>query len=202
MKINTTEIKEISKWMMVVGAGIFTCGAGLNLTCNHLEKKEAKAIHNKKMMEIEETELVEMRHLEEEATRAKTAKDNLYSEKLRTMDQETFAKFHAENVAKANKDILDEAERIKKEANATVVSTKLECNEKIDILRAECLSKIEEANKKRDEAIEKYNAIDKLFYNRNEVLKAKEALDAAVKKDQKAKDDKEELLKSLKDILD
>ena len=117
------------------------------------------------------------------------------------MDQETFAKFHADRVAKANADVCRDAERVKNEAEAEVVRIRLECKEEINRIREECLKKIEAADKKRDDAVAKYEAIDTLFTNKDKVLKAKEALDVAVKNDKKAKDDKDELLEGIKDLL-
>lgn len=102
----------------------------------------------------------------------------------------------------ADEKVRKEAERIKKEAEATVTKTRLECNESINKIREECLSKIEAADKKRDEAIEKYEAIDTLFTNKNEILKAKEALEAIAQKDKETKDDKEALLEDIKALLE
>lgn len=199
--MNTKNIKEFGKWMMVIGASVFTFGAGTNMVCTYIESREAKAIHKKNLYLIEEEELLKEHNLKEEALSAATEKDRLYSEKLKTMDSKTFAKFHAENVAKANDAVIANANEIKKKAEADVVKARLECNEAMNKLREECLRKIEEADRKRDDAIAKYEAIDALFTNKKEILKAKEALEAAVKNDRKAKEDKEELLKSIEDIL-
>lgn len=199
--MNTKNIKEVGKWMMVIGASIFTFGAGANMACVYIENKEAKTVHKNKLYLIEEEELVKENKLKNEALAAATEKDRLYSEKLKTMDNKTFAKFHAENVAKANDAVIESANEIKKKAEADVVKIRLECNDAMNKLREECLRKVEEADKKRDDAIAKYEAIDALFTNKKEILKAKETLEAAVKNNKKAKEDKEELLKSIEDIL-
>lgn len=199
--MNTKNIKEVGKWMMVIGASLFTFGAGANMACVYIENKEAKAMHKNKLYQIEEEELVKEHKLKDEALAAATEKDRLYSEKLKTMDGKTFAKFHAENVAKANDAVIANANEIKKQAEADIVKVRLECNDAMNKLREECLRKVEEADKKRDDAIAKYEAIDALFTNKKEILKAKEALEAAVKDDKKAKENKEELLKSIEDIL-
>lgn len=199
--MNTKNIKEVGKWMMVIGASIFTFGAGANMACVYIESKEAKSVHKNKLYLIEEEELVKENKLKNEALAAATEKDRLYSEKLKTMDNKTFAKFHAENVAKANDEVIANANEIKKRAEADVVKIRLECNDAMNKLREECLRKVEEADKKRDDAIAKYEAIDALFTNKKEILKAKEALEAAIKNNKKAKEDKEELLKSIEDIL-
>ena len=83
-----------------------------------------------------------------------------------------------------------------------MVKARLECNEAMNKLRDDCLKKIEEADRKRDEAVRKYEAINTLFTNKDKILKAKAALDLAIEKDQQAKDDKAELLKSIKDMLE
>ena len=199
--MNTTNIKEVGEWMMVIGASLFTFGAGANKACVYIENKEAKSIHKNKLDQIEEEELVKEHKLKDEALAAATEKDRLYSEKLKSMDSKTFAKFHAENVAKANDAVIANANEIKKQAEADIVKVRLECNDAMNKLREECLRKVEEADKKRDDAIAKYEAIDALFTNKKEILKAKEALEAAVKDDKKAKENKEELLKSIEDIL-
>lgn len=199
--MNTKNIKEFGKWMMVIGASIFTFGAGTNMACTYIEHKEAKAIHKKNLYLIEEEELLKEHKLKEEALAASTENDRLYAEKLKTMDNKAFARFHAENVAKANEAVMASANEIKKKAEADVVKARLECNEAMNKLREECLRKIEDADKKRDDAIAKYEAIDVLFTNKKEILKAKEALEAAIKNDRKAKENKEEILKSLEDIL-
>ena len=199
--MNTKNIKEIGKWMMVVGASMFTFGAGANMACCYIENKEAKAAHKNKLYLLEEEELAKEHKLKDEALAAATEKDRLYSEKIKTMDNKTFAKFHAENVAKANDYVIEQANEIRRKADADIVKARLECNEAMNKLREECLRKIEDADKKRDDAIAKYEAIDALFINKKEILKAKEALEAAVKKDQKAKENKEELLRSIEDIL-
>lgn len=199
--MNTKNIKEISKWLMVVGASIFTFGFGANMTCVYIENKEAKNVHKNNLYLLEEEELVKEHKLKDEAIIAATERDRLYAEKLKSMDEREFAKFHADNVAKANSEVIENANRIKKQAEADVVKAHLECNETVNKLREECLKKIEEADRKRDEAISKYEAIDALFTNKKEIMKAKEALEAAVKNNQKAKEDKEELLKSIESIL-
>lgn len=199
--MNLTKIKEVGKWMMVVGASVFTCGVGINLTCNHLERKDAKKEHDLAMMKIEEEGLSEKLKLDEMAIKAKTEKDKLYAEKLKTMDEKAFAEFHADRIARANEDVIANAERIKKDAESEVLKIRMSCNDEMDRLRTECIRKIEEANKKRDEAISKYEAIDNLFTNKKEILKAKEALESTIRRDQEIKDNKEELLKSIKDML-
>lgn len=200
--LNTTTMKEISKYMMITGAAIFTCGLGINLSCRYVEKKELDILHKKNMLEIKEQEYSKQLLLEEKETAARTEKDILYAEKLRTMNKTEFAKFHAEATARANEDVIRKAEDVRRQAELDISQARITCDEKITRIQNDCLRKIEEANKKRDEAVQKYEAIDNLFTNKKEILKAKEALDAAIKKDQKSKEDKEELLKSIKDILE
>ncbi len=50
--------------------------------------------------------------------------------------------------------------------------------------------------------MEKYDAINTLFTNKDEILRAKEALDAAVEKDKRNKEDRDELLESIKAMLE
>ena len=202
IKVKTEEIKEAGKWLMLIGASIFSCGAGAYMVGTHIEKKEAKLIHTNNLYQIEEEERAKELKLRDESIAASTEKDRLYSERIRTMDNKEFAKFHADNIARANTDVLAKADKIKRQAEADVVKARLDCNETINKLRDECLKKIEEADRKRDEAVSKYEAINTLFTNKDKILKAKEALDLAVEKDQQAKDDKAELFKSIKDMLE
>lgn len=199
--MDTEKIKEIGKWMMVVGGTIFTSGAGCYWVAGHIERKEEKKIHQTKLDRIAEEERIKDIKMREELAKADVEAKEAYSKRLNEMDQETFAKFHADRVAKANDDVRKEADRVRKNAEAEVTQVRLECKEEINRIREECLKKIEAADKKRDDAVAKYEAIDTLFTNKDEVLKAKEALDVAVKKDKKAKDDKEELLEGIKDLL-
>ena len=201
-KLKTEEIKEVGKWLMIIGVSIFSCGAGAYMVSNHIEKKDARLVHTTQLYQIEEDERAKELKLRDEAIAAATEKDRLYSEKIKSMDGKAFAKFHAENVSKANTDVLAKADQIAKQAEADVVKARLECNEAMNKLRDDCLKKIEEADRKRDEAVRKYEAINTLFTNKDKILKAKAALDLAIEKDQKAKDDKAELLKSIKDMLE
>ena len=199
--MDTEKIKEIGKWMMVVGGTIFTSGAGCYWVAGHIERKEEKKIHQTKLDRIAEEERIKDIKMREELAKADVEAKETYSKRLNEMDQETFAKFHADRVAKANEDVCKEADRVRKNAEAEVTQVRLECKEEINRIREECLKKIEAADKKRDDAIAKYEAIDTLFTNKDKVLRAKDALDAAVQKDKKAKDDKEELLEGIKDLL-
>lgn len=199
--MNTAKIKEIGKWMMVVGSAVFTGGAGCYWAAGHIERKEEKKIHQTKLNRIAEEERIKDIKMREELAKADAEAKTAYSQRLKEMDQETFAKFHADRVAKANEDVCRDAERVKNEAEAEVVRIRLECKEEINHIREECLKKIEAADKKRDDAVAKYEAIDTLFTNKDKVLKAKEALDVAVEKDKKAKNDKDELLEGIKDLL-
>lgn len=200
--MNTKKIKEIGKWMMIIGSSIFTAGAGCYWAAGHIERKEDKLIHEQKMHRIEEEEHVKVLKLKEEKLKAETEKDHAYCLKINQMDDESFAKYHAEQVAKANDTVIKDAERTKKDAEAEIVKVRLETKEKINRIREECLKKVEAADKKRDDALEKYDAINTLFTNKDEILRAKEALDAAVEKDKRNKEDRDELLESIKAMLE
>ena len=200
--MNTKKIKEIGKWMMIIGSSIFTAGAGCYWAASHVERKEDKLIHERKMHQIEEEERAKVLKLKEEKLKAETEKDHAYCLKINQMDDEAFAKYHAEQIAKANDTVIKDAERTKKDAEAEIVKVRLETKEKINRIREECLKKVEVADKKRDDALEKYDAINTLFTNKDEILRAKEALDAAVEKDKRNKEDRDELLESIKAMLE
>lgn len=200
--MDITKVKNIGKWLMIIGGGLFTCGAGVNLVCNHIEKKEIKKKHYTNMLQQDEEHSLKLKELELKALKAQTIKDDLYSEKLKAMDQKDFAKFHAENVAKANKEVIDKANEIRKNAEAEIVRVKMECNDKINKVNSDCLKKVEEATKIKDEAVRKYEEIDSLFDNKDKILRAKKELENIVRKDNESKKDKEEILQSIKDMLD
>lgn len=200
--MDITKIKNIGKWLMIIGGGMFTCGAGVNLVCNHIEKNNIRKEHYKNTLLQEEEHSLKMKELETEALRAKTAKDDLYCKKLKDMDSKDFAKFHADSVAKANKDVMDRAYEIQKNAEAEIIKIKMECNDKINKINSDCLEKIEKATKLKDEAVKKYEEIDNLFTNKYEILEAKEKLERITRRDNESKKSKEEILKSIKDILD
>ena len=199
--MDTTKIKEIGKWLMVAGGFIFSAGAGTYWVGNHIDKKELKKKHFEAMCEIEEQARVKEIELRDAALTAAAEKDRLYTEKIQNMNQKEFAKFHAENIAKANEDVINEANQIKKEAEAEIVKIRLECNDKINSLRTDCLTKIEDANNKRDEAIEKYETINTLFTNKDRILKAEAALKQAIEDEEKNKSNKDELIKYIKDTM-
>lgn len=195
--MNTKRIKEIGKWMMVIGGTIFTAGAGTYFSAHFVEKREEKQIHKTKLNRIEEEERIKNIELRKIESEAKAEKDKAYAKQLEVMDKESFAKFHAERVAVANQSVLDKASRIQKESEAAVVQAKLDCKDEIAKIREECLKKIEEANEARDEAVEKYEAINTLFINKNEVLEAKEALDLQEKQNKAVTDLINELKKTM-----
>lgn len=198
--MNTTVLKEASKYLMIGGATIFTCGFGMNFACNMVEKKELRLAHYERTNRLQEEATAKKALLEQDALVAATERDKEYTKKLMNMNQTDFAKFHAAETAKANDDVLLKAESIRKKAEAEVVHVKMECTDTIEAIKAECLAKIAEANKKRDEALEKYNQIDSLFTNKNDILRAKEALEAAARKDEKLKSDKEDLMNAIKEL--
>lgn len=199
--MNTKKIKEVGKWLMVAGGSIFTSGAGCYFVGNYIERKEEKYVHRVNMNRIEEEDRINTLKLKEEKMKAEAEKDRQYCLKINQMNNDEFAKFHAENVAKANDEVIKEAERVKMESKTEMIKLCLKCNEQIDKIREECLKKIESANKERDEAVEKYEAIDTLFTNKNEILKAKYALEKAIQEDKETKSNKEELLENIKDLL-
>lgn len=100
--MNTSKIKEIGKWMMIIGGSIFTAGTGCYGVANYIERREQKKIHKAELDRIESAHITKENQLKEEAATARIEKDRVYSEQLKNMDQKTFAKFHADNVARAN----------------------------------------------------------------------------------------------------
>ena len=50
--MDTEKIKEIGKWMMVIGGTIFTSGAGCYWVAGHIERKEEKKIHQTKLLRL------------------------------------------------------------------------------------------------------------------------------------------------------
>ena len=202
MKIDTLKLKEAGKWFMAVGAALFTCGVGTYWVGDHIEKKEAKSEHVNIMHKLEEENYIKDESLKREKMESELEKDRLYAERLRTMDNEEFAKFHAERVAKANSDVINEANSIKTKAESDITKVRMECINEVTKIRKDCLEKVEEANRKRDEAVSNYESIEKLFRDKDKILEAKNDLEELLEKNKQAKDDREELIKSIKDLLD
>ncbi len=96
------------------------------LGCQPCREKEDKLIHERKMHQIEEEERVKVLKLKEEKLKAETEKDHAYCLKINQMDDEAFAKYHAEQIAKANDTVIKDAERTKKDAEAEIVKVRLE----------------------------------------------------------------------------
>lgn len=196
--MNTAKIREISKLMMVIGGGIFAAGLGLNITANYTEYREVARAHKKETLKIEEASLKKRHELEEAAIKARAKKDEVYADKIKSMNATEFAKFHAENTAKANAKVMAEAEQVKQQCKAELVRAQLECQEKIDSIRSNCLEKITNAEEKRDAAVKKYETLTELFDNKDEILKAKEKLEAFNKSAELQKSNREDLLNSIK----
>ena len=199
--MDTLKIKEIGKWMMLIGASVFGMGAGTYYVGNRIERKEALKKHRENLYKIEEDEKLKQEKIKEELLSADAEGKRLYSEKLKNMDQTAFAKFHADKVAVANENVLADAEHEKNKAKAEIVQIRLECRDEINKIKEQCLKRIEDAEEQKDAAIEKYEAIDTLLTNKDEILKAKKVLEEAIEKDEKAKTDRQELLESIKTIL-
>lgn len=70
-KLKTEEIKEVGKWLMIIGASIFSCGAGAYMVSNHIEKKDARLVHTTRLYQIEEEEWAKELKLRNEAIRLK-----------------------------------------------------------------------------------------------------------------------------------
>lgn len=202
MKINTETIKEIGKAFMVIGASLFSCGVGTYWVGCHIEKKETKLTHDAEMYKINKEHVKEENELKKSALEAAVEKDRIYAERLKNMDSTEFAKFHAERITKANQDVLAQANEIKNKAESDIAMANMECTNTVTEIRKDCLEKIKEANAERDEALKKYNAINTLFTNKDAILKAEEYLKKAVEKNERAKNDKEDLLEGIKSLLE
>ena len=160
-----------------------------------MQKKEAKLTRDAEMYEINKEHVKEENELKKSSLEAAAERDRIYAERLKNMDSTEFAKFHAERIAKANQDVLEQANEIKNKAESDIAMANMECTNTVTEIRKDCLEKIKEANAERDEAVKKYNAINTLFTNKDAILKA-------VEKDERAKSDKEDLLESIKSLLE
>lgn len=199
--INTKLLKEVGKTLMTAGAIIFSCGLGTYGIGALIDSMDANVKHKEELKNIEKEELIKEHKLKQEEIKASTEHEQIYKDRIRNMDPSEFAKYHGEACAKLSKDTIDRAKDMVDKAEADKVKAKLECEQKIADIRAECLAKIQKANAERDEAVASYTEIDNLFYNKEKILAAKEALDRAVKKEAKNKKDKEDLLETINDIL-
>lgn len=193
--------KEVGNVLMIVGASAFAAGLGINITSDLVER------HNRnKVLKIEkQNEAIRFEKEEHDSiilkNRAAAEREDLYKQKLLSMSDKEFAKHHAEATAKASTEALEEANRIKKNSEIAINTTKLECSDKIAEIQKICTERVEKAAALQAEAEKKYNDIDKLFYNRKEVLEARDELRNLIKKESKTSDDKEEILKRIERLL-
>lgn len=200
--MNYKTLKEVGKYMILTGGATFMAGVGITWFTGKLERAESKRNQQLEMDLIKQSRAAAQLDADIEAKRAKAARDTMYASKIESMDKKEFAKFHAEEIAKANADVVANAERTIKDMSAKVVQAELNAKDEIAAIREECLKKIEDANRKRDEAIKKYEAIDMLFTNKDKILAAKRALDESVETEKKERADKEKLMKEIKKMME
>ncbi len=201
MNMNTETFKKVGGYLMIVGGTLFTAGFGMHFISRRVEKSELKKATEEACARIDIEKAERNAELEKERKIAQIEKDRAFTARLNEMDKDAFAKYRADATARANDEVLAKAENIRREAESKVAKMKMELSDTITKLRNECYEKVTAAEKKRDEAVEKYEAIDKLFTNKNDILKAKEQLEEIAEKQEKQKATKEELLNSINDLL-
>lgn len=199
--MNTEMFKKVGGYLMIAGGTIFTAGFGMHFVARRVEKAALKKDTDAQLAAIEIKKSLDHAELEKERKLAQIEKDREYTKRLQSMNQTEFAKFRAEATARANEEALAKADDIRREAEAKVAKMKMELTDTITKLREECADKIAKAEKKRDEAVEKYEAIDRLFTNKNDILRAKEQLEKVARAQETQKEKKEELINSINNLL-
>ena len=192
--------KTISKYLTIFGGTMLASGLGLGWATGYLERKDLRMISEEKRLEderIKKLDILEKKKLAEEAA---AEREHIMAEKLSAMNQEEFEKFHAEAIAKANMETIEKANQIKREAEASMIKAQISAAEQINDIRTDCLKKIEAAEKRAAEAEEKYAAIDKLFSNKNDILRAKKELDEYREQKQASEDAAKALAAKLSSI--
>ena len=201
MSANTETFKKIGGYLMIVGGTIFTAGFGMHFISRRIEKSDLKKETEEACSKISIEKAEQNAVLEQERKLAQIEKDREFTAKLKSMDPVAFARYRAEQTARANDDIMAKAEDIRREAESKVAKMKMEMTDTITKIREECSEKISKAEAKRDEAVEKYEAIDKLFTNKGKILEAKEKLEKIANAQQLQNQTKDDLIKSINNLF-
>lgn len=188
--INTVTLKRAGDTMMIVGGIIFGVGFGTTAVCNIMDYRVARNHHKVAELEREAQAAERERRLRAEKLASEARKNDLMSSKLESMSQKEFAKFHAEEVAKASDAAIAEANKIKASAMSKISEMKLECSEKVS-----------KAVKEASEARTKYNELLAEYKSRNEVLKAKEDIKKFLQASETQKTEAAELKAKLSGLL-
>lgn len=164
--MNTKILRKVGYILIGTGITLFLGGVGCCTFANVIDLDKHTLQVSKEKEDIE---------LETKRIESQMSKD--LQEKIHNMDPDTFAKYKAEKEAK-----------LSKEAELKVIQTKNECADKINEIRLECERKVSDAKETADKYIEKYNNLEKLFVNKDEILAAKESIKKATMQSEKAKE--------------
>lgn len=187
--------------LMLTGAGIFGIGLATSTTANFIEKSNT-AHQKKQMMLAEDVRDLKVRHEQEARRRSLELEEKrLNNERISRMNDSEYAQHLAERNARASKEAIEKAERIQAATRLEMAELRIKCEEDIAKVRDDCARKVEDANRRRDKAEEKYEMIDALFTNRNKILRAKEDLDRFVNQSSSNNVKAEELKKEIKILL-
>lgn len=199
--MNTETFKTVGRYMMIAGGTLFLGGFGMDFFARRADKAKLKAETDAEISRIKIERAKTDAELNEQSRRQRLEEQALLTERMRLMDKDTFARYQAEATAKASADALAKANDIRRDAESKVAAMKIEMQETITKLRDECAEKISKAEAKRDEAVEKYEAIDRLFTNKNDILKAKEKLEKIAAASEKQKETKNEIIESINSLF-
>lgn len=186
--MNTQLIKEIGSKLMLIGAVTFFGGFGLRMTGATIEYGECRqfAREEKRFAEAESVANEELR--EQERHSIDMEKDKVWINKINHMNDKEFAKYYAEYEAKANNDVINKAKN-------DISLKELECNTKMMEIENDCSAKVKDATNKYYEMKKKYDDLNSLFKEKDDILDAKESLEKLEAK--KKSTDKE-----MKDVAD
>lgn len=200
--MKTVRLKENGKKLMAVGGTIFFGGFGMFTVAGIVERSEKKIMRQEELFQREK-KLMEERNAKECARlAAEEAKNNALASQIAVMDKKEFAKFKADADAKASKEAIEQAKTIRKEAEEIVSKMKLECSRRIIDMEADCAKKVEDATEKYMDARKKADDIEKLFNNKDEILRAQKKLEKLAKKKSEEERDYSELIEKLEDLFD
>lgn len=199
--MNTEKIAMIGRDMMMVGAAAFLGGLGICGVCTGIDNHKYNKIRKREALILEEKRRDELNVAKKLEAEAVAEREKAYSFRLQNMSDKDFAKHHAECVAKANDEVIKTADRKVQDMRSELTQVKLDCTDKIAKANADCLAKVEKAQKEAEEARKRYDEIDKLFTNKNDILRAKAELERLTRREQDSKEDKDELLNKLEKML-
>lgn len=192
--MNTQLIKEIGSKLMLIGAVTFFGGFGLRMTGSTIEYGEKRQFA-KEEMKLAEAESIRNREARDQQNHDISAKkDELWLRRIEKMNNSEFAKYAAEAKAKVNDEVI-------RKAKNDISKKELECTSKIMEIENDCSTKVKEAADKYYEMKKKYDELNALFKEKDDVLDAKKSLEKLAEKKKDTNKEMQDVAESISKLL-